>query len=150
MRVCFDANVIVAGILTDHQMHSVCRPWLNWAKNLEFQGSLSVYSLAEVYSVITRLPKPYRVLAKVAQRLMVDNLASFERVELTGADYDEVLADVVRLGITSGGIFDALIARAAIIVRADLLLTFNAKDFVRLGESIAALIQMQEFLDRYD
>ena len=144
VRVRFDTNVIVAGILTDHQMHSVCRPWLNRAKNLEFQGLLSVHSLAEVYSVITRLPKPYRVSAEVAQRLMVDNLVSFERVALTGADYDEVLADVVRRGITSGGIFDALIARAAVVGRADSLLTFNAKDFVRLGESIAALIQIPE------
>jgi predicted nucleic acid-binding protein len=144
VRVCFDTNVIVAGILTDHQMHSVCRPWLNRAKNQEFQALLSVHSLAEVYSVITRLPKPYRVSAEVAQRLMVDNLAGFERVELTGADYELVLADVVRLGITSGGIFDALIARAAIVGRADSLLTFNAKDFVRLGESIAALIQIPE------
>jgi predicted nucleic acid-binding protein len=144
VRICFDTNVIVAGILTDHQMHSVCRPWLNRAKKLEFQPFLSVHSLAEVYSVITRLPQPYRVSAEVAQRLMVDNLARFERVELTGADYELVLADVVRLGITSGGIFDALIGRAAIVGRADSLLTFNSKDFVRLGESIAALIQIPE------
>lgn len=144
VRVCFDTNVIVAGILTDHQMHSMCRPWLNRAKNFEFRALLSVHSLAEVYSVITRLPKPYRVSAEVAQRLMVDNLGSFERIELMGADYDLVLADVVRLGITSGGIFDALIARAAIVGRADSLLTFNAKDFVRLGPSIAALVQIPE------
>lgn len=65
VRVCFDTNVIVAGILTDHQMHSVCRPWLNRAKNQEFQALLSVHSLAEVYSVITRLPKPYRVSAEM-------------------------------------------------------------------------------------
>ena len=130
VRVCFDANVIVAGILTDHQTHSMCRPWLNRAKSLEFQKLSSGHGLAEVYNVIMRFPKPYRVLAKVAQRLIVDNLASFERVELTGADYDEVLADVVRLGITSGGIFDALIVRAVIVVRADSLLTFNAKDGV--------------------
>jgi hypothetical protein len=71
-------------------------------------------------------------------------LASFERVGLTGADYDWVLADVVGRGIKSGGIFDALIARAAIVGQADSLLTFNAKDFVRLGESIAALIQIPE------
>jgi predicted nucleic acid-binding protein len=136
--------VIVAGILTDHQMHSVCRLWLNRAKNLEFQPLLSVHSLAEVYSVITRLPKPYRVSTEVAQRLMVDNLARFEQVELTRADYELVLADVVRLGITSGGVFDALFGRAAIVGQADSLLTFNAKDFVRLGESIAALIQIPE------
>lgn len=48
----------------------------------------------------------------------------------------------MRLGIKGGGIYDALIAQAALQAKADVLLTANAKHFVRLGERIANLVQV--------
>ena len=143
-RICFDTNIIVAGFLVDHEMHGICHPWLCRANDREFQALLSVHSLAEVYSVVTRLPKPYRLSAQIAQRLILENLSSFERVELTSADYESVLELGVRLGIVGGGIYDALIAKAAIVGNADRLLTSNAKHFTRLGEDIARLVQGPE------
>lgn len=38
VRICFDTNVIVAGLLENHEMHSVCRPWIERAKGKEFQA----------------------------------------------------------------------------------------------------------------
>jgi len=111
MRIYFDTNVIVAGLLADHEMNGVCRPWLRRAHDREFQALLSVHTLAEVYSVMTRLPKPYRLSAEVTRRLILENLCNFERIELTSADYESG----VRLGILGGGIYDPLIARAAIV-----------------------------------
>lgn len=142
MRICFDTNVIVAGLLVDHEMHEICRPWLRRANNREFQALLSVHSLAEVYSVVTRLPKPYRLSAEIARRLMLENLSNFERIALTSRDYESVLESGVRLGIVGGGIYDALIARSAIVGNADRLLTSNAKHFIRLGEDVARLVQV--------
>ena len=142
MRICFDTNVIVAGLLVDHEMHEICRPWLRRANNREFQALVSVHSLAEVYSVVTRLPKPYRLSAEIARRLMLENLSNFERIALTSTDYESVLESGVRLGIVGGGIYDALIARSAIVGNADRLLTLNAKHFIRLGEDVARLVQV--------
>ena len=144
MRICFDTNVIVAGLLADHEMNGVCRPWLRRAHDREFQALLSVHTLAEVYSVMTRLPKPYRLSAEVTRRLILENLCNFEQIELTSADYESVLESGVRLGILGGGIYDALIARAAIVGKADRLLTSNAKHFIRLGEDVARLVQVPE------
>ena len=75
---------------------------------------------------------------------MLENLSCFERIELTAVDYDSVLESGVRLGIVGGGIYDALIAKSAIVGKADRLLTSNAKHFIRLGEDVARLIQVPE------
>jgi predicted nucleic acid-binding protein len=143
-RICFDTNVIVAGLLVDHDRHDVCRSWLDRAKNKEFQALISVHSLAELYSVLTRLPMPHRLSPRTVERMLNENLANFERIALSVTDYEIVLADVIRLGITSGGIFDALISRAAIVGQADRILTFNVRDFERLGDEVRQLIQVPE------
>lgn len=92
--------------------------------------------------MVTRLPKPYRLSAEIARRLMLENLSNFERIALTSTDYESVLESGVRLGIVGGGIYDALIARSAIVGNADRLLTLNAKHFIRLGEDVARLVQV--------
>jgi predicted nucleic acid-binding protein len=142
VRICFDTNVIVAGFLVDHDRHALCRWWLDRARNNEFQPLISVHSLAEIYSVLTRLPMPHRLSPQTVERMVNENLANFERIALSVTDYELVLADAVRLGIVSGGVFDALIGRAAIVGRADRLLTFNVRDFERLGDSVRGLIQV--------
>ncbi len=43
--------------------------------------------------------------------------------------------------LPSGGIFDALIAQAALKAEVDVILTLNAKHFVRLGAVIAEKVQ---------
>ena len=48
------------------------------------------------------------------------------------------------LKLGGGGIFDAVIAQAALKVEADCILTLNPKDFTRLGDEIAVLVQMPE------
>jgi hypothetical protein len=48
---------------------------------------------------------------------------------------------MVNLNLTGGGIYDALIAQAAIKADAAILLTLNPKHFIRLGEPIANCVQ---------
>jgi predicted nucleic acid-binding protein len=47
------------------------------------------------------------------------------------------IAQMVALNLPGGGIFDALIAQAALKANADILLTLNFNHFTRLGEVIA-------------
>jgi len=46
-----------------------------------------------------------------------------------------------RLKITGGGIYDAIIAQAALKANVDVLLTMNSKHFTRLGEHISRLVR---------
>ena len=48
------------------------------------------------------------------------------------------------LNLPGGGIFDALIAQAALKASVDRLLTLNPKHFTRLSEAIALLVLMPD------
>lgn len=49
---------------------------------------------------------------------------------------------MVELNLPGGGIFDMLIAQAALEVKADRLLTLNAKHFTRIGEPITSIVHV--------
>ncbi len=59
-------------------------------------------------------------------------------------DYDAAIDRMVALNLPGGGIFDALIAQAALKASVDVLLTLNPKHFVRLGEEVSAIVQVPQ------
>jgi hypothetical protein len=65
-------------------------------------------------------------------------------VPLLSNEYLALIAQMVALNLPGSGIFDALIAQAALKVDAGILLTLNPKHFTRLGEVIANLVQVPE------
>jgi hypothetical protein len=59
-------------------------------------------------------------------------------------DYDAAIDRMVTLNLPGDGIFDALIAQAAVKASVDVLLTLNPKHFVRLGEEISSIVQVPQ------
>ena len=144
MRTLFDTSVIVAAFEVSHPRHTVCLPWLQQAQTEQIQGFIATHTLAEVYSVLTRLPVRPRISPELAQRLITENLGRFEVIPLTTEDYQMVVAQMVNLNLTGGGIYDALIAQAAVKAEVNILLTLNPNHFNRLGEDIARLVQVPQ------
>ncbi|MBE9011225.1 PIN domain-containing protein [Pseudanabaenaceae cyanobacterium LEGE 13415] len=143
VKILFDTNIIVASLSRDHQMYSVCKPFLDQARaDPATECFISAHSLAEVYSTLTRMPPPYRTSPTVANKLLTENLASFTKVSLTAEDYQTVIEKMVQLNISGGGIYDAIIAQAALKINVDSLLTLNVKHFIRLGSEVARLVQL--------
>jgi predicted nucleic acid-binding protein len=136
--------VLVAAFEVSHPRHTVCLPWLQQAQTEQIQGLIATHTLAELYSVLTRLPVRPRISPELAQRLISENLERFEVIPLTTEDYQMVLAQMVNLNLTGGGIYDALIAQAAVKAEANTLLTLNPNHFTRLGEDMARLVQVPE------
>jgi len=95
----------------------------------------AAHTLAEVYSVLTRLPPPHRLAPAAAHRLVQGNLQDKHIIELTAADYWSVLEECRAQGIAGGTVYDALIVRAALLGKATELLTLNASHFRRLAPS---------------
>ena len=91
--------------------------------------------------VMTRLPLLQPLSPQQVHDMIVNNLESFHSVNLENNDYLEIICNVARLNITGGGIYDAIIAQAALKANVDTLLTVNAKHFTRLGENIAKLVR---------
>jgi predicted nucleic acid-binding protein len=104
-------------------------------------GLVAAHTLAELYAVLTRIPQA-RITPSLAQQLIADNLKAFEIISLTAEDYQAAIDLMVANNLPGGGIYDALIAQVAEKTKADTLLTLNPKHFTRLGESIAAKVQV--------
>lgn len=144
MKVLYDTSVLIAALLVEHSNHAAALSKLELARLGEVQGYLSTHSLAELYSVMTRLPPPLRVTPGEAVVILADLTEYIEPVPLVANDYQRAIALMAKLNLPGGGIFDAVIAQAALKASVDRLMTFNAKDFVRLGQEIAALVQVPE------
>ena len=153
MKVLFDTNMLVSAMIEAHSHYGISFPWVQKVRNGEISGYVSTHSLAELYSVLTRLPLPKPLSAEQAYHGITNNLKEFNTINLDPVpplkrgvrgdrnDYLKVLEHISQLHITGGGIYDALIAQAALKAKVDILLTFNPKHFTRLGEEIARLVQ---------
>lgn len=91
-------------------------------------------ALVETYSVLTRLPPPHRLSPTSGIRL----LQSFEGnaaelVALDGDAYVRLVRSAAERGIAGGGIYDAVIGACGVAAGVDAILTFNDRQFRRLG-----------------
>ena len=83
-------------------------------------------TLAETYSVLTRLSVPYRLTPTTAYRLLESTfLARASVFALDAPAHVEVLQEAAEDEISGGRIYDAMIAACARRAGASVLLTFN-------------------------
>jgi predicted nucleic acid-binding protein len=75
-----------------------------------------------------------------AKRLIERHLEHLETVTLERSDYQAAIAQMTSLNLPGGGIFDALIAQAAMKISVERLLTLNPKHFTRLSPEIERLV----------
>lgn len=105
-RLAFDTSAAVPLLLRSHTAHAAVRR--HAARRTPV---LTAHSLAETYSVLTRLPGDARVAADDAARLLE---ANFDTVLTVPATESTTLPLVLApLGIAGGAVYDALVALAA-------------------------------------
>jgi predicted nucleic acid-binding protein len=139
LNVLFDTSVIIAALLPKHPNHLPCFVQLQAAELHQIKGYLPTHSLAEVYSVMTRMPSQPRISPQEAQTLIDRCLQYLEAVPLETADYRAAINQMATLNLPGGGIFDALIAQAALRAEVDRILTLNPNHFNRLSAEIARI-----------
>lgn len=139
MKVLFDTSVIIAATLPQHPSHTACFAQLQAAQTNQIYGYLSAHSLAELYSVLTRMPSQPKVLPINAENIINRHLQYLASVSLDTADYQAAIAQMTALQLPGGGVFDALIAQAALKISANRILTLNSKHFTRLSPTIAQI-----------
>lgn len=139
-KTLFDTSVLISAFVVSHPKHQSCIPWLHQVKAEQVQGAIATHTLAETYSVLTRLPVSPRISPTLARRLIEENLKEFEIAPLVAEDYFRVIDKMVTLNLAGGAIYDALIAQAAIKAKVNQLLTLNPEHFTRLGDEIARLV----------
>jgi predicted nucleic acid-binding protein len=142
VNVMFDTSVIFAAMISSHPSHRPCFQVVDDARSGNVQGYLSTHSLAEFYSITTRYPIQPKVSPQEAEDLITDMLGYLQLVTLTPRIYQSAIAQMVHLDLPGGGIFDMLIAQAALTVNAGQIMTLNAKHFTRISPEIASIVRV--------
>ena len=132
MKVAFDTSVLVAGLHRAHPHHARAVVWIDAVAEGRATGLVTCHALAELWSVLTRLPGAARASPAQALQIVGRVRGVFDVRPLEAAGYDEALQRCTDRGLSSGVVFDALHLVSAEHADADVLVTFNGADFLRL------------------
>jgi len=127
----FDTSVMVALCQRNHPLHDAAKQ--SFVKSSPANSYCAAHSTAEFYSVMTRLPVRPMILPEQCLLLMDSLLERMTAVTLTAAEYRTTIQSCAEAGLAGGIVYDALLLACARKIRADVLYTFNPKDFLRLA-----------------
>ena len=133
MRAFFDSSVLVAAFYGAHVHHEASLAAIQTAsKKTAF---CAAHTLAEVYSVMTRLPVRPRISPDQGLLFIESIRERFSVVALSEKEVYEVIAAAVKRKIGGGKIYDAMILRCAAKSKAEAIYTWNLDDFRLLAEA---------------
>ena len=142
MKVYFDSSVLVAGLADWHPDHARALPWFERVVRRKVRGATSLHGVAETWSTLTGIPlRPPMATAEVRRLVREGILARLQIAEGTRRDYEAVLESAQERDIRGGAVYDALHAAMARKCRADVLLTLDTRDFLRVAPDLASRIR---------
>ena len=140
MKAFLDSSVLVAAFYANHQFHPPSIDLLLRFRRKE--ACCGAHSLGEIYSSLTGRTGRERVSGDEAMLFLGDVRQRLTIVDLDDREYFNALEASAALGIAGGAIYDALLAHSALKAKAQVIYTWNAKDFTRLGPEIAARVKV--------
>ena len=138
MKRFFDSSVLVPVFYADHTQHASCTKLFLEAGKDDF---CALRTLGEVYATLTGLPLRPRITGPEGIRIVKQIRERLALITLSEQEYVSALELASSGTIVGGAAYDALIAHCALKAGADILLTWNVRDFTRLGPSIAQLVK---------
>ncbi len=94
--------------------------------------------------MLTGMPGRHRAAPHEVMLFLGSIRERFTIVELGAEQYLAALERAAEAGIAGGGVYDVLLASAAVLVKASALYTWNVKHFTRLGTDIARRVRTPE------
>jgi predicted nucleic acid-binding protein len=139
VRQFFDTSVLVSAFWGDHPGHRASLELFVGAN--PSTSACAVHSLAETYSVLTRLPiRP--VISPDQSYMLVEQMhGRLALVALDGSEYLEVLRRAAQQGFGGGRVYDALLLSCARKFEADRVYTWNLADFQQIAPELADRIR---------
>lgn len=130
MKVAFDTSVLIAALFPSHPHHARAICWLKAAKEGTVDGVMALHAVAEVWAKLSAMPK-----CALSPRDAADVVDSLKRDIVVIVPDDALYADAVSRCVDAsakgGAIYDAIHLASARFDGAEVMLTFNEKDFVR-------------------
>jgi predicted nucleic acid-binding protein len=134
----FDSSVLVPVFYADHPQHeSSAKLFLEAGKN----DFCALRTLGEVYATLTGLPLRPRITGPEGISIVKQIRERLTLIALSGQEYFSALELASSGTIVGAAAYDALIAQCALKAGADILLTWNVRDFTRLGSAVAQLVK---------
>ena len=115
-------------------MSTMMRVWLPSRRPAKKTASCAAHTLAEVYSVMTRLPVRPRIGPEQGLLFIESIRERFTTIALSDREYFEVIASAAERGIAGGKIYDALILRCAEKSKVEAVFTWNLTEFRQLAD----------------
>ncbi len=135
MKAFFDSSVLVAAFHGAHVHHKASLAAIATAsKKTAF---CAAHTLAEVYSVMTRLPVRPRISPEQGLLFVESIRERFSIVALSEKEVYEVIAAAAGRGVGGGKIYDAMILRCAEKSKTEFIYTWNLDDFGQLAGGVA-------------
>ena len=141
MKVFCDTSVLVAGSLEAHIHHAPARAALERIARGEDRGHCSAHTLAETFSVLSRMPTTPKLQPQDVLAILEKNIfPHFVLVAPASADYPAAIRSLVGMGLGGGRIYDLLHLRAAAKLELDRIYTFNESEWKTLAPELVSLI----------
>lgn len=139
MRLFFDTSVLVPVFVPGHEHHE--RSLSAFSAADPRSGYCAAHSLTEVYATLTRMPGKYRAAPEQALLCLETVQERLNVIALTVAEYVAAIREAAGMGIEGGSVYDALLGACAIKGKADILYTWNTRDFQRLGTDVSRVVR---------
>jgi predicted nucleic acid-binding protein len=134
----FDSSVLIPAFYKfDGNHDSSAKAFRSASRSDSF---CALRTLGEVYSVLTGLPVRPRIKGRDGMAILKQIREKLTIISLSEEEFVSALQAVSET-IVGGAAYDALIARCAIKAQADILVTWNVRDFTRFGPDVARLVK---------
>ena len=139
MKAILDTSVLVATFYADHEHHPPSIDlFLRFGKK---DACCGAHSLAEVYATLTGMPGKRRVGGDEALLFLGNIRERLTLVALDALEYFQMAEASAAAGLASGAIYDAILSYCALKANAEVIYTWNTKDFLRLSPAIAGRVK---------
>jgi predicted nucleic acid-binding protein len=133
--VALDTSCVVALLCEWHEHHAGTTSAIEERVDSGADIAIAAPVLLEAYSVLTRLPGPWRLSPHDAFQLLRENFRQNARTVSLGADEQwSLLERAPGAGVSGGRTYDAVIAACARKADARELLTFNMRHFAAFAD----------------
>jgi predicted nucleic acid-binding protein len=134
----FDSSVLVPVFYADHPQHAPSTKLFVEAGKSDF---CALRTLGEVYATLTGLPLRPRITGPEGINIVKQIRERLTLITLNEQEYVSALELASTGTIVGSAAYDALIGHCALKSGADVLLTWNVRDFTRLGPAVAAIVK---------
>jgi predicted nucleic acid-binding protein len=139
VKAFLDTSVLVATFYADHEHHPPSIDlFLRFGKK---DACCAAHSLSEVYATLTGMPGRRRVSGNEALLFIGDIRERLTLVALDEEEYFQVAEASATSNLAGGAIYDAILGHCALKAGAEVLYTWNTKDFLRLPPDIAGRVK---------